>query len=333
MAFVAKMSSCLGSVATTAKRARTKRGARDSGTGRISDVRADIENDMMSEITDLLHGDLEGQLLVVKMLREGLLKRKAGTGQDGEIEPVAADSVNKFNLLSQVNWAFILNEVDSAKFPYEEMVWFSKGFLLKVGTYTGRIDGTSALPSKKLKRIAGFIKARSRDVVHDRYKSLTLIFDPDTETVTEHNFDSGHGAFGSTRSEDKSTGKIFHIGTKVSVPMPASLLAFPGPIIFKNNHSEELAAVEGEYDDLLISKIFKKVGVDYPKPFWMKRMKTVEEHAEGGDSIDGSNAGTAAAGSIGNLTAENLNAHTDTDRVIPPASPLGSGRSDRPPAM
>ena len=157
-----------------------------------------------------------------------------------------------------------------------------------VGCFIGGIEPSSAIPSRKLREIAYLIKQRSRDIFGNRWERLRfqcsedVLKDPRGRAEYQHDFGTDGGGVMKAEYEEGSNmtrGKIIYNAIDpLEVPIPAGH-ATPGVgLTFKNNNSDDVVAIAGEFCDVPVKRIFEKNGMKLPKLHWSKKIAMQVRH-------------------------------------------------------
>ena len=260
------------SLAAFFKKRRTERDG-DS----IEGIRSSLEEENFLRIFSAMTGKLDSQALCLKFIRMGKFEASRSR-QKADLILKAAQSTNKFHMLSIESWSDVLFMVDALVFPKEKTSLATKAWLCMVGCWAGGIDKDSAIPSRVLSVIAKTIKDRSVNIFGSRHTQVVIVLnDDETELEQVHNFETDPGSFYAVYDDEAhSNGWIHHRGTverKVRIPNGFR----GGPIRVMNNHMDSKASLSGEYSDPLVTRIFKQNNIDLPKIFFLKKITDNKE--------------------------------------------------------
>jgi hypothetical protein len=288
----------------------------------IESIRGGLEAANFATIERELAGKLDLQSLVIKLLQKGSLEnKKVKCAQDVKL---AAPSTNKFNMLSCENWIDIFVEMDPDNFRHRKpaLLLCSKEWLCKYGCFSGLIDPSSAIPSRKISSIAAFLKERSVSLCGSRYKLIILECNEAGQKLTQqHDFNRDIGVF-SLKPADKASGnKIVHTGSNIMVDLPSE---FDADTSLKNNQSEDTACLEGKFSDPLIVRVFAAAGVQLPKTWWAKKICD-KAMVDVGGGLGPENIGSSS------LSSEQMAAHNAS--MTAPVAPVSGGGFAAPAAI
>ena len=191
-------------------------------------MQENLEFENFEKIFNGLHGKLDAQALVIKGIAdkkfEPKLSKKDFSNDD---EPMAAPSTNKWDMLSDADWAIILERVTRNRWSVDMLHKAEKKWLCKVGCFCGGIDPASALVSRRLHANADFIVSRCNSVLGDRWPGIKyeVSLNPSVKKATYlHDFEKdGRGVvIPEYDNEEKTSGYLVWNGlplnTKVRIP-------------------------------------------------------------------------------------------------------------------
>ena len=167
-------------------------------------------------------------------------------------------SANKMRLISAEFWQEILHLVNSIAFAEGSLAGCQKMTLAKLGCRLGRIDLSSAPPSKKLHVIAHWIQRRDISL-GTCIPDLRYIRGDDT-LIKDIDWDQS-GPF--KRCNEVATGasQIIHRSTGSVVPCP---LGTPATASLRENFVETASTIQGEYSPIAVQYIFLRNNVPLP---------------------------------------------------------------------
>lgn len=321
------------SMATTgAKRRRKKTIENDKAS--IAAIKEDAEDKHLEEICEHLRGNPSLQMLVLHMLEKGTLQKSAA---DKEGEAKAAQSANKFQLLSAENWVDILCHFDGKFFQKQVLMKLSKSQLCQIGCFAGCILPASAIISRELKSIASLMVTRSVDILKNRYLEIDMdglakMCSEEQFKVKDVNLDwSTVGVFkvkevtvigkddDGNQIEHKEI-HIAHMSSGKSTPLPSELHGLP----IHENYLETKALFKTKLADIPVKRVFDEAKVQIPEPFWLKRIPDARVSVGSSEKSEGS------ASTLGGPSLSSLAVVGTPPRAAPktsPKPPKGSGGS------
>ena len=216
----------------------------------VGNLRAEREQLTLDKITQYLEGKPEVADLVLFQLETGKFDRKVVLAPEHGVS--LPQSTNKVRLISKEHLIMILTLVDGEKFRAETLCHCGKLDLVHLLAMLGRIDPSSAPPSKKLAQIANWVQRR--DASLGTRKGIMI----DNEGAID--FESC-GVFEIRPATAGAAAALVHRISKAEVPFPNGAdVAVP----VRDNWSEATAKIQGEYCLILAASIFEKSKVEIP---------------------------------------------------------------------